>query len=556
MDATLYGYHSALRQNWAPNNAGGSAELKGTVPPPKIDEAPTFDQYGKLAQLFLISTGKGGPGSVADGKTVGKTGRLSKEALACLGAELWSEEDLENNGMHLNFAYLQHNATALGIHHAPLPKDAERRLVWMINAGITDPQFKANAPPPATSPSGDMKMETAPAEAVELVKKVSAARDALQAAPDDTAAKAALGDLEAQLAEIMLTPPPARRPGAASQFTVQPRASLPPKPQQPTPKNLADGTMLRLLQQRGAGAIFLLQQTHPTTTALVSGGGTPASVDTMQAAMLDHCLAFMTTQAAVHKMVVQSLAVASETTNFDQPIAALTGDAADATYAALLGDGLVQLKLPAWAIFWGIVPRGDFAMGVARSYHVPQPNPTVAVLLRATALLDFRNRDGDLDLQRGSKQIVDALGKTRGGAARADYDMAFRNVVAAVARVSALELKGTGGDGVPYDWSSYALALVARVAGEGLAATAFDSQDFIKLSNDIARFSRLQALRTQQHQAVARPGGGAAASVRVALGLPPWLIWAMRTTVRATVRATVRVAAVRSNEGRGEGMGH
>ena len=75
-------------------------------------------------------------------------------------------------------------------------------------------------------------------------------------------------------------------------------------------------------------------------------------------------------------------------------------------------------------------------MGVARSYHVPQPNSTVAVLLRATALLDFRNRDGDLDLQWGSKQIVDALGKTRGGAARADYDMAFRNVVAAVARVS------------------------------------------------------------------------------------------------------------------------
>ena len=37
MEATLHGYHSALRQNWAPNNAGGSAELKGTIPPPKID---------------------------------------------------------------------------------------------------------------------------------------------------------------------------------------------------------------------------------------------------------------------------------------------------------------------------------------------------------------------------------------------------------------------------------------------------------------------------------------------------------------------------------------
>ena len=66
--------------------------------------------------------------------------------------------------MYLSFAYLQHNATALGINHAPLPKDAERRLVWMINARITDPQFKAHATPPATSLSDDTDMETAPAD--------------------------------------------------------------------------------------------------------------------------------------------------------------------------------------------------------------------------------------------------------------------------------------------------------------------------------------------------------------------------------------------------------
>ena len=60
MDATLHGCHPAIRQSLAP------------IPPPKIDEAPTFDQYGKLAQLFLISTGKGGTGSVAAGKPWGK----------------------------------------------------------------------------------------------------------------------------------------------------------------------------------------------------------------------------------------------------------------------------------------------------------------------------------------------------------------------------------------------------------------------------------------------------------------------------------------------------
>ena len=70
MDATLHGCHPAIRQNWAPNNAGGAAELKGTIPPPKIDEAPTFSHYTKQAQLSLISTGEGGPGSVADGKTI------------------------------------------------------------------------------------------------------------------------------------------------------------------------------------------------------------------------------------------------------------------------------------------------------------------------------------------------------------------------------------------------------------------------------------------------------------------------------------------------------
>ena len=94
MDATLQGYHPAMRQSCATTNAGGSAEFKGIIPPPKIHEAPTFRHYTTQAQLFLINTGDGGPGSVADGKTVGKTGRLSKEALACLGAELWSKEDL------------------------------------------------------------------------------------------------------------------------------------------------------------------------------------------------------------------------------------------------------------------------------------------------------------------------------------------------------------------------------------------------------------------------------------------------------------------------------
>ena len=52
MDATLHGCHPAIRQSLAPNNAGGSAELKGITPPPKIDEAPTFDHYTNQAQLF------------------------------------------------------------------------------------------------------------------------------------------------------------------------------------------------------------------------------------------------------------------------------------------------------------------------------------------------------------------------------------------------------------------------------------------------------------------------------------------------------------------------
>ena len=78
MDARLHGYHPANRQSWAPNNAGGAAEL--TVPPPKMDEAPTFEHYTKQARLWLISAGQGGPDSVADGRTVGETGHLSNEA--------------------------------------------------------------------------------------------------------------------------------------------------------------------------------------------------------------------------------------------------------------------------------------------------------------------------------------------------------------------------------------------------------------------------------------------------------------------------------------------
>jgi len=81
MDATLHGCHPAIRQSWAPNNAGGAAELKGTIPPPKTDEAPTSSHYTNQAQLFLISTGEGGPGSVADGKTVTLTAVMSRSTL-------------------------------------------------------------------------------------------------------------------------------------------------------------------------------------------------------------------------------------------------------------------------------------------------------------------------------------------------------------------------------------------------------------------------------------------------------------------------------------------
>lgn len=39
--------------------------------------------------------------------------------------------------------------------------------------------------------------------------------------------------------------------------TVKPRASVPPKPPQQTPKNLADGAMLRQLKQKGAWTRFV-----------------------------------------------------------------------------------------------------------------------------------------------------------------------------------------------------------------------------------------------------------------------------------------------------------
>ena len=94
-----------------------------------INEAPTFDHFTMHALFWLCSADKGGPDSVGDGR------HLSNEALAVIGAELWSAEDLLNKDIILNFACLEHNFASLRINHEPFPKDAERRLERMIKDG-------------------------------------------------------------------------------------------------------------------------------------------------------------------------------------------------------------------------------------------------------------------------------------------------------------------------------------------------------------------------------------------------------------------------------------
>jgi hypothetical protein len=111
-----------------------------------------------------------------------------------------------------------------------------------------------------------------------------------------------------------------------------------------------------------------------------------------------------------------------------------------------------------------------------------------------TGRLDFRGHDGKLSLQVPSKQLVDAQGQIPEGI-DADWNRAFRNVAAAVARVNGLEFKAVGEDGVSHDWSRFAVELVTRVANEGLSPTAFTRSDLAVLSNDVARFSRLHARR-------------------------------------------------------------
>ena len=268
MDTPLYGYHPAAPL--ASAGAGGAAPPStnggsGRTPPPSpLDEAPAFELLATQTRLYLTGTGRGGPDSVADGTAAGETGHLSDEALAGLGAELLPPADLENRNICLTSAYIRRTAEALGLHHSPLPRDAEVRLEWMTKAGLTDPQSKL--PPTVTSLDTDLAMETAPAGASALAVKVSAARAAFQAVPSDTAATLP-SDLEALFAKTMLasgatTPPPSQRTGAAS--TLEPRASLPPTPPQQTPKNLADGAVLRRLKQQGARKIYPLPADVPS----------------------------------------------------------------------------------------------------------------------------------------------------------------------------------------------------------------------------------------------------------------------------------------------------
>ena len=488
MDATLQGCHPALRQEWDPPAHGGAGE---TPRPPAIDQAPTFPFFARQLRLHLIGTGRGGPDSVADGPTVGETGRLSDEALAGLGAELWPKAGLVNRHIYLNFAYLERTANALGLNHPPLPRDAASRLEWLIQAGLTDPQFKPDAAPPVTSLGNDLAMETAMAEASDLAAEVTAARATFKAAPSDAAATV-LSDLEAQLAKIMLASGNKTPPMSAGS-TVEPRTSPPPKPPHQTPKGLADGAMIRRPKQKGTGRIFINQQLYPETTKLVCSHGAPASVGTMGPAMLDHVIEFMATQDAVKTAVVQGFTSATSA-DFGMAAAAISGTAADMTFAALVNDGLVNLALPAFAVFWGLVPCGDFALVHARAFHVPRKNPAANDLLQVTGRLDFRGHDGKLSLQVPSKQLVDAQGQIPEGI-DADWNKAFRNVAAAVARVNGLEFKAVGEDGVSHDWSRFAVELVTRVANEGLSPTAFTRSDLAVLSSDVARFSRLHARR-------------------------------------------------------------
>ena len=101
MDATLQGYHPALRQAWDTPAHGWKEETPG---PPAIDQAPAFSFFARQLRLHLINAGFGGPDSVADGSNVGATGNLTNEALAGLGAELWPPADLANRHVYLNFA--------------------------------------------------------------------------------------------------------------------------------------------------------------------------------------------------------------------------------------------------------------------------------------------------------------------------------------------------------------------------------------------------------------------------------------------------------------------
>jgi hypothetical protein len=68
--------------------------------------------------------------------------------------------------------------------------------------------------------------------------------------------------------------------------TVKPRASVPPKPPQQTPKNLADGGHAPAAKAEG-------------------------SMDAICSAMLDHVLAFMAAKDAVRATVLQAFASAA-----------------------------------------------------------------------------------------------------------------------------------------------------------------------------------------------------------------------------------------------------
>lgn len=490
----------------------------GTTPVAELNNSPTFQAFINKTIERIILLGRGPPGAVGDGKTIGASMRWSQAALAALPVELWPRVDIVENWHCAEVACLAPTAANLKLRHEPFPAPVQAMVLRMIAEGHIDKQFARGCDVGLGSGGSDSSRrldevieDEASGELGTLHSLLQKAATALERAKDnaggaegggaanDSQDDSSVAETAALVASIErsikahkeaagLRTPLAATSAAGAEYTVTARFAPPPKQAAPTPKSLADQAQIQQLQRESAGAIHRLHAALPKT--LIHWGPTPAPAELLSAVVLNDVLMRMESQRAVLESVGASLTEAA-TTNCSAARASISGKAIDTTFDRLIREKVVVLCLSPVDRLFGLVPGGDLAMAVARSNHVPQMTKAALQLAALASRVSFVAESGELDVSSVAAALLKGMAEAGDADADNDYDALVRSLGRAIAHSRHLGFKVVTAGGVVHDWGEFANKTIDMIADQGHLA--FTSADYRELTGVIFLFGRLRA---------------------------------------------------------------